>query len=333
MFCETRFVRNKRKMKPLLSIITPIYNVEAYLGRCVLSILSQSYHNIELILVDDGSTDGSSILCDKWAKNDSRVVVIHKENGGVSSARNVGLAKAKGEYLTFVDSDDFLAPNTYQLNMDYLVQHPEVDILQYPYCHYFNDNEIINYHKPSSVLFDDSKEIFLNWWSGSPLEYVIWNKIYKRQVWDNVFFEIDRTSEDTSLVPRFVENAHSVFISTQGLYYYQRDRKDSYTYEYNCQKHLDLFHAHSAIYGCFDKYPELITEKVLAFTRLYRRLIIAKEVNPLADVQAQMKLISKNFPTWREIYVSHHTEKIWLSIAKLLGTRLFIKLFLSYLKL
>ena len=230
------------------------------------------------------------------------------------------------------DSDDFLAPNTYRFNMDYLVQHPEVDILQYPYCHYFNDNEIINYHKPSSALFVGSKEIFKNWWSGSPLEYVSWNKIYKRHVWDNVFFEVGRTSEDTCLVPRFVENAHSVYISTQGLYYYQRDRVDSYTYEYNCDKHLDLFHAHSAIYEFFDRFPDLITEKVLAFTRLYRRLIIAKEVNPPADIHVQMKLISQNFPTWREILVSHHTEKLWLSIAKLLGTSLFIKLFLRYLK-
>ena len=275
-------------MAPLLSIISPVYNVELYLDRCVQSILSQSYRNIELILVDDGSTDRSSLLCDKWAKNDCRVVVIHKDNGGVSSARNVALEMAKGEYLTFVDSDDFLAPNTYRFNMDYLVQHPEVDILQYPYCHYFNDNEIINYHKPSSALFVGSKEIFKNWWSGSPLEYVSWNKIYKRHVWDNVFFEVGRTSEDTCLVPRFVENAHSVYISTQGLYYYQRDRVDSYTYEYNCDKHLDLFHAHSAIYEFFDRFPDLITEKVLAFTRLYRRLIIAKEVNPPADIHSEV---------------------------------------------
>ena len=82
-------------MVPLLSIITPVYNVEAYLDRCVQSILSQSYKNIELILVDDGSTDSSSMLCDKWKEKDNRVVVIHKENGGVSSARNAGLEISK----------------------------------------------------------------------------------------------------------------------------------------------------------------------------------------------------------------------------------------------
>ena len=94
-------------MNSLLSIITPVYNVEAYLDRCVKSILTQSYRNIEMILIDDGSTDGSSALCDKWAAEDSRVIVIHKANGGVSSARNAGLEVVKGEYLTFVDPDDF----------------------------------------------------------------------------------------------------------------------------------------------------------------------------------------------------------------------------------
>ena len=320
-------------MNNKLSIITPVYNVKPYLNRCVESILNQLYQNIELILIDDGSTDGSSELCDEWAAKDSRVVVIHKDNGGVSSARNAGLAVFIGEYLTFVDPDDFIAPETYSLNMNYLLKNSDVDILQYPYCHYMPDGKASCFHQPDEAIFEGSYQIFKNWWSGSPLEYVIWNKIYKRHVWENVFFEIGRTSEDTCLIPRFVENAHSVYISTQGLYYYQRNRADSYTYSYNYEKHIDLFHAHSAIYACFNRFPDLITEKVLAFTRLYRRLITAKGVNPNADIKDQIKLISQNYPTWREIFISQHTEKLWLSIAKLLGSRFFVKLFLRYLKI
>ena len=94
-------------MNPLLSIITPVYNVESYLDRCIQSILTQSYYHIELILVDDGSSDRSSIICDEWSVKDNRVRVIHKANGGVSSARNAGLEIAHGDYLTFVDPDDF----------------------------------------------------------------------------------------------------------------------------------------------------------------------------------------------------------------------------------
>lgn len=319
--------------RPQLSIISPVYNVYSYLERCVCSILNQSYNDFELILIDDGSTDGSSTLCDEWAAKDCRVKVFHQKNSGVSSARNKGLEEAKGQYLTFVDSDDFIAPDTYQINMDYLLEHQEIDIIQFPYCHYINENEISNYHKPSSTLLVGAEQIFKNWWSGSPLEYVSWNKIYKCNLWDDVRFRVGHTSEDTCLVAEFVKRARSVFISEEGLYYYQRARKDSYTYEYDFNKHLDLFHAHSAIYECFDRFPNLVTEKVLAFTRLYRRLITAKETDPFADIHDSLQLINIYYPTWCEILSSQHTDKLWLSIAKILGANLFVKLFLKYLKL
>lgn len=101
-------------MEPLISVIVPVYNVENFLPKCVESILSQSEKNLELILVDDGSKDNSPSICDDFKKKDSRITVIHKKNGGVSSARNTGLDKAKGKYITFVDSDDWLDPETYE---------------------------------------------------------------------------------------------------------------------------------------------------------------------------------------------------------------------------
>ena len=94
---------------PLISIIIPVYNVKKYLLRCIRSILKQKYRNFEVILVDDGSDDGSGLLCDKLKTRDSRIRVIHKENGGMSSARNVGIEFARGEYITFVDSDDYIS--------------------------------------------------------------------------------------------------------------------------------------------------------------------------------------------------------------------------------
>ena len=320
-------------MNSLLSIITPVYNVASYLDRCVQSILTQSYRGIELIMIDDGSTDGSSALCDEWASKDNRVIVIHKENGGVSSARNTGLKVAKGEYLTFVDPDDFIAPDTYTINMEYLLSHQEVDILQFPYCHFISDDDVSNYHNPSTALFVGSKVIFKNWWSGSPLEYVIWNKIYKRILWNDVTFKVGHISEDTCLVPIFVNRAKSVYISENGLYYYQRERVASYTYgKYDFNKHLDLFYAHASIYECFNQFPDMVTEKVLAFTRLYRRLITAKQTEPSADISAPQELITHFFPSWYEILTSRNTKKLWLCSAKCLGTNLFVKLFLRYLK-
>lgn len=317
----------------MLSIITPVYNVEAYLSRCVQSVLAQSYQDVELILVDDGSTDGSSLLCDEWAAKDERVIVIHQSNGGVSSARNAALEVAGGDYVTFVDPDDFVAPDTYSANMDYLQRHPDVDILQYPYCHYYSADEISDYHKPVSALLVGAEQIFRNWWSGTPLEFTACNKIYKRQLWADVRFNVGHVSEDTGLLPKFVKRAKMVYISSQGMYYYQRNRKDSYTYgEYTFDKHLDLFYAHADIYECFKMFPKMVDEKVLAFTRMYRRLIIAKQTDPAADIQKPLLLVERNFPTWREIMASHHTEKRWLSAAKILGGNMFVWLFLRYLK-
>lgn len=321
-------------MKPLLSIITPVYNVEAYLDRCVQSILNQSYHNIELILIDDGSTDGSLAVCEKWAAKDNRVKVIHKENGGVSTARNAGLEVMKGDYLTFVDPDDFISLDTYADNMDYLLKHQDVDILQYPYCNYYSENEISDYHRPSSLLLVGSEQIFQNWWSGSPLEFTACNKIYKRALWNDVRFVVGHVSEDTRLVPQFALKANSVYISSNGLYYYQRNRKDSYTYgDYTFEKHLDLFYAHVAIYECFKMFPNLVTEKVLAFTRLFRRLITAMKTNPNANVKTPLKIVKQNFPTWNEILSSRKTEKRWLFAAKVLGPSFFARAFLKYLNL
>jgi glycosyltransferase involved in cell wall biosynthesis len=320
--------------KPLLSIITPVYNVESYLDRCVQSILSQSYRDIELILIDDGSTDSSSLLCDKWKDKDERVIVIHKKNGGVSSARNAGLEIVKGDYITFVDPDDFIAPETYSVNMEYLLLHTDVDMLQYPYCNYYGEEEQVEFHKPSSILISGSEQIFRNWWSGLPLEFTACNKIYKRMLWDDVRFNVGHVSEDTFLVSEFTIRAKTVYISESGLYYYQRNRKDSYTYgKYSFEKNIDLFDAHVAIYGCFRYFPDMVTEKVLAFTRLYRRLIIAKQTDPTADISEQQAIITKLFPSWSEIMRSQNTEKLWLVIAKCFGVKLFIPMFIRYLKL
>lgn len=100
-------------MQPLISVIVPIYKVELYLRKCINSILAQTYQNLEVILVDDGSPDQCGIICDEYAKSDSRVRVIHQENSGVASARNAGLQAAQGDYIGFVDSDDWIAPDMY----------------------------------------------------------------------------------------------------------------------------------------------------------------------------------------------------------------------------
>lgn len=114
---------------PLISVIIPVYNIEKYLERCVASVRNQTYTNLEILLVDDGSTDTSGVLCDKLAGEDERIRVFHKENGGSSSARNLGIAQAKGKYLGFVDSDDYISPNMYELLFNAVSEY-DADIAQ-----------------------------------------------------------------------------------------------------------------------------------------------------------------------------------------------------------
>ena len=318
--------------KPELSIIMPVYNVKAYLDRSIKSILTQSYDDFELIIVDDGSTDGSSEIVDGYAREDERVVVIYQQNEGVSAARNAALKVFKGRYVTFVDPDDFLSKETLDVHVEYLEKHPDVDILQFPYCNYIDDNHPVGVVLHQSVTYSGCEEIFKAWWSGTPIEYTLCDKIFRREIWNGVTFNVGHISEDTGLAATFCKRANKVYISEKGMYYYQRNRTDSYTYHYSFDKHIDLFNAHYTIYQLFEKYPTMTTEKVLAFTRLFRRLIQAKQENPTADVLFQQNQLIEVFPSLNEIFHSEKTEKLWLYSAKFLGVKLFMKLFLTYLK-
>lgn len=127
--------------KPLVSVIVPVYKVEDYLDKCVKSIVAQTYENLEIILVDDGSPDNCPSMCDSWAQKDSRIKVIHKENGGVSSARNSALDAAAGDYICFVDSDDFIEPNA----VGYMLENiGDADVIQCSFSYDYLDGRTEN---------------------------------------------------------------------------------------------------------------------------------------------------------------------------------------------
>ena len=117
-------------VNPLVSIIIPVYKVEAYLAKCVQSVVDQIYTNLEIILVDDGSPDKCPFMCDEWVKKDSRIKVVHQENRGLSGARNTGIREAKGEWLYFLDSDDWIIPECIALMVDCVNNHPDVELVQ-----------------------------------------------------------------------------------------------------------------------------------------------------------------------------------------------------------
>lgn len=163
-------------MLTLISIIVPVYNVELYLDKCIQSILAQSYPNFELLLIDDGSSDGSKEICDKYAKLDSRIRVFHRINGGVSSARNAGLEKAKGDWIAFIDADDWVFPNflsDFVANLE-----NNVDLYIQGYVDSNNDKFVKdNRYWVSSDLIVELDDVYLGQLYG-----FVWNKLFKSSI-------------------------------------------------------------------------------------------------------------------------------------------------------
>lgn len=225
----------------MVSIIVPIYKVEDYLNRCVESLVIQTYTNIEIILVDDGSPDTCPLLCDEWKTKDERIKVIHKENGGLSDARNAGIRAAEGEYILFVDSDDWVSTD-YVKDLYQAICNSNADICE---CDIIRTTE-------KSVLYHDTREsVPVCYEIEEALKLLIedrifhqyvWNKIYKTDCVKNIFFEKGKINEDEFWTYQVFGKANKVSKIQKKLYYYfQRDNSIMGT-EYN-QKRLDVLEA------------------------------------------------------------------------------------------
>lgn len=183
---------------PLISIIVPVYNVEQYLDECIESILRQTYHNIEVIIVDDGAKDNSPQICDKWSNIDARIRVLHKKNGGLSSARNSGLEIARGEYIGFVDSDDFIDPQMYEVLLAPFLKYQEIGVTSIMVVR--DENGI---RKPFSKKCEISSDRIIYGADFTMMMilqnacWTAWNKLYRADLIKNLRFKEGRNNEDT----------------------------------------------------------------------------------------------------------------------------------------
>lgn len=206
-------------MQPLISVIVPVYKVELFFRQCVDSILAQTYSNLEIILVDDGSPDNCGAICDKYACQDSRIRVIHKENGGLSDARNVGIDAAKGEYIAFVDSDDWIAPEMYE-SMYQTAEKYKADLVV---CEYYDcwRQTCSGWHKSEDQIFlgEEGAKALLELKFGN----YAWNKLYKRELWtQKIRYPVGKNYEDVRTTYKLVQKCKMVVVIPQMLYYYRR---------------------------------------------------------------------------------------------------------------
>ena len=214
----------------MISVIVPVYNVKPYLRKCLDSIINQTYKDMEILIVDDGSTDGSGDICDEY-KTDKRVRVFHIENKGLSGARNVGLDNAKGDWIAFVDSDDWIEPEMYELLLKG-AEETGADIVE---CGIFMEFKARTIQYPAiqtTVCETEAIEALI----GSKIKNQVWNKIWKAECFADIRFPEGHNSEDISTVYKIVQKASVTGI--KGEYYHWRQRASSITHRYN-QKNLE----------------------------------------------------------------------------------------------
>lgn len=273
----------------LISVIVPVFNVETYLRDCVASICGQSYTNIEVLLIDDGSSDSSAKICDEFAEKDSRIRVVHKVNGGLSDARNVGLDLCIGNYICFVDSDDVIHKDYLKVLFNYI---GNASVCMCYFERFFGDApfQSVDIH---DVVVDKFTAEFVNknlYDKKFDVNAIVaWNKLYKRDVWTDLRFPINRYHEDEFVIHQVLDHSESFHVVREVLYYY-RIREGSITKVLNQKNITDSmdalkirqnYYASRGWHGQFKK------------TKTVERSLF---LNPI--------ITSESFPQWRSYRVS-----------------------------
>lgn len=261
-------------MEDLISIIVPVYNVEKYLNNCIKSIIGQTYKNIEIILVDDGSTDNSSKICDDYAKKDKRIKVIHQKNSGLSEARNIGIKNASGTYIGFVDSDDYIAKDMFEYLFKLVkTNHADISICNYSMVtEYTNEDKSKNIEKEKIKILD-SKDALKELLSEKRIQNYAWNKLYKKSLFENLSYPAKMKMEDLGTTYKLFLKAKKIILSNQKKYFYlQRpesilNNPDSTLHINNLTLSLERYNYLNSLYPTLLENDLNMIKKILEFYR------------------------------------------------------------------
>lgn len=287
-------------MKEKISIIVPVYNAEKYLDKCIESIINQTYSNLEIILIDDGSSDGSPKKCVDWSKKDKRIKVVHKENGGVASARNIGVQTATGKFIGFVDSDDTLEKDYYERMYNNLKKY-NADISMCSYNdEYKNGKAVQGKTFEDGITTIERMEAIKNLVLENNISNHLWNKLYKKNLFDGIVFPNGRKMEDLSVMYLLFEKTNLiVFEKYNGYHYLQHG--DSIMGNINRSLTLDY---EKAVFErgkyLINKYPELNDEINIDYLKTYKLL------HYLAVLSGERDLLKSN--RYKEYYKKYKKE-------------------------
>ena len=274
-----------KEIQPILSIVVPIYKVEEYLDDCINSILEQTFKEFELILVDDGSPDKCGQICDKYADKDRRIKVIHKKNGGLSSARNAGINVAKAKYIGFVDSDDIIDKNMY-MNLIKLASMNDADIVCCDILKFYNYKEILEKENTmENIKIFNNIEAIRNLYNDLYLDTVVaWNKIYKRSLFKDIRFPVGKLHEDEFTTYKLIYESKKIIYTNQKLYYYRQTPNSIMNSKFNV-KRLDILEAFEERQKFVKQVgnKELYSDTLKAYFRLLMGMYIKCKENDLEN--------------------------------------------------
>lgn len=260
----------------LISIIVPVYNVEKYVRRCIDSILTQSYKNFELILIDDGSTDMSGKICDTYLQQDERIKVIHQKNGGLSAARNAGIEVATGDYVTFIDSDDYIAQE-YLLVLLNGIKKFKADISMCLGMKFF-DGETVKCEEWNDNISEvfNSCDALENVLYHKKLNLYAWGKLYKSSLFEGIRFPENKLFEDVYTTYKLMDKADCILFNPTRLYYYYQRTGSIVNSEFNSKKIQQIMAAEEILEFIDEKYPDIhdaaVSKCFIAATDIYRRI-------------------------------------------------------------
>lgn len=292
-------------MQEIISVVVPIYNVERYLVRCIESILQQTYPYLEIILVDDGSNDESGKICDQYKEKDARIQVIHKQNGGLSDARNAGIKLATGKYIGFVDSDDYIHPKMYEVLLTTMQQN-QVDIA---ICNYQKVNEeqiqeqkVVN----ERIQRFDVKQAINLLFSDNEISNYAWNKLYKRILFEGIRYPYGKKMEDIGTTYRLFMKANQIAYTDYIGYYYVQ-RSDSILKSVDIQFIKDFREMINVRYNDIMKSDLGLREQAdinrLTFIKYYFMHIAKikqKELAKTEEFLEEYQFFRKNYPNYRK---------------------------------
>ena len=231
--------------KPLVSVVIPVYNVHNYVRQCLDTIFNQTYRNLEIILVDDGSTDESGSICDSYAMHDARTQVLHTENRGLASARNLGLKKAKGEYLSFVDSDDWIELNTIETLVNTAILENADIVVAARYFEYMGKTDSPKKRDNKTLVFRGSE--ILDAYAQGMFGDVVWNKLYHMDCLSGVQFPDGHNYEDVAVMPKVMkalaDQEGKVALLSEALFHF-RMRRSSISHTRSCRNIIDSWNAY-----------------------------------------------------------------------------------------